>query len=249
MTTQPGGTTELPEQGTTEVLPAQGEPTVVYVREPTERRAGRRLLVLVGTIGVLVALVFGLKAINLWPDLRNPFATDTTERSGPVLLESIQDLSRYVAAEGNFSVPIDLQQNNRFLPDFIFNERTLFIGAGSVDAYVDFGALTEGAIVVSPDGSSVDIKLPAPQLERPSLDLEHSYVFAEERGLVNRVGDLFGGDPNKEQQLYQLAEQRIAEAAAQSELRSRAEKNTRTMLESLLHQLGFERVTVTFTQP
>src|SRR5688572_6711649 len=127
MTTQPGGMTELPEQGTTEVLPAQGEQTVVYVREPTERRAGRRLLVLVGTIGVLVALVFGLKAVNLWPDIRNPFATDTTERSGPVLLESIQDLSRYVAAEGNFSVPIDLQQNNRFLPDFIFNERTLFI--------------------------------------------------------------------------------------------------------------------------
>jgi len=237
----------MSDQTSTEVLPGEGgEPTVVYVREPAERHWGRRLLVLVGTIGVIVALVFGLKAINLWPDLRNPFATDTTDRSGPVLLESMQDLSRYVAAEGNFMVPVDLQENNRFLPDFIFNERTLFIGAASVDAYVDFAQLTEGSIKVSADGKSVQVTLPPPQLEKPSLDLGRSYVFAQDKGLVNRFGDLFGGDPNKQQQLYQLAEQKIAEAANASPLRERAKKNTESMLESLLHQLGFERVTITW---
>src|SRR5262245_61251560 len=184
---------------------------------------GRRLLMLAGTIGLIVALIFGLKAVDLWPNLRNPFATKTTDRSGPVLLKSIQDLSHYVAAEGNFQVLVDLQENKRFIPDIIFNERTLFVGAGSVDAYVDFSGIGQGAIVESTYGKPVQLRLPAPVLDTPSLDVDHSYVFAQERGLVNRVGDLFSGDPNRQQQLYQLAEQKIAQAAQDSELLQRAE--------------------------
>jgi hypothetical protein len=251
---QSGETAGSETSGTTEILPPGGEPappgdepSVVYVKEPAGQRWARRLLVLVGTIGIIVALIFGLKAVDLWPDLRNPFATQTTDKSGPALLESIQDLSHYVAAEGNFQVLVDLQENKKYIPDVLFNERTLFVGVGSVDAYVDFAGINEGAITVSPDGKSIDVKLPAPTLEKPSLDTNRSYVFAQERGLYNRVGDLVGNDPNKQQQLYQLAEQKIAEAANESELRARAEKNTRTMLESLLHQLGYERVTITFT--
>lgn len=229
-------------------MPAQGgdgQPQVVYVREPA--RWGRRFLVFIGTIGVLVALFFGLQSFNLLPDISNPFKTETTDRSGPVLLDSMKDLSQYVAAEGNFQVLVDLQENNSIIPDFIFNKRTLFVGIGSVDAYVDFGKLTDGNIKISPDGKSVEIILPQPVLEKPSIDTQKSYVFAEERGAINRVGDLFGNDPNKQAQLYQLAEQKIAEAAKDSELISRAEKNTRSMLTSLLTQLGFDRVTVTFT--
>jgi hypothetical protein len=232
----------------TEPFARQGdEPMVVYVRQP--RHWGRRFLVFIGVLGILAAAVFGLKAVNLFPTLRNPFATETTDKSGPVLLESIQDLSRYVAAEGNFQVIVDLQENKRFVPDLIFNQHTLFIGVGSVDAYVDFAGITDGAIVISPDGSSVEITLPAPVLEKPSLNTDESRVYAEERGLVNVIGDLVGNDPNKQQQLYQLAETKISEAAQQSELAERAEKNTRAMLESMLHQLGYERVTINFTRP
>jgi hypothetical protein len=226
----------------------QSDPTVVYVPEPAKPR-GRRLLYLVGAIGVIVALVFGLKAVDLWPHLRNPFATETTDRTGPALLESVQDLSRYVAAEGNFQVLVDLQENKKYIPDILFNERTLFVGVGSVDAYVDFSGLGAGAITVSPDGKSVEIKLPEPQLEKPSLDTDRSYVFAQERGLANAIGDFVGKDPNKTQELYQLAEQRIIDAANESELRERAKKNTTAMLESMLKGLGYERVTITYTAP
>ena len=228
---------------------AEPDPTIAYVREPRGSRWGRRLLVLVGTIGVVVALVFGLKAVNLWPDIRNPFATQKTDRTGPVLLVSIRDLSKYVAAGGDFQVLVDLQENKKLIPDFIFNQRTLFVGYGSVEAYVDFSAIGEGAITVSPDGKSVDIKLPEPQLEKPSIDTNKSYVFAEEKGIANKFGDLVGGDPNKQQQLYQLAEQNISAVAEKSELRERAKKNTSIMLESLMKGLGYERVTITYTAP
>jgi hypothetical protein len=252
MTSGSGGTLEpTAEQpqlpSTTGVLPAQnGEPTVVYVREP--RRWTRRLGAFVITLLALVGLFFGLQKLDLLPHFPNPFAKQTTDRTGPVLLQSMKDLSRYEAAEGNFQVLVDLQENNRFIPDFIFNQRTLFVGVGSVNAYVDFSGLTAGQLIVSPDRKSVELRLPAPVLDKPSLDVNRSYVFAQERGVVNRVGDLFNGDPNKQQELYKLAEDKIAQAAQESELRSRAEKNTRSMLESLLKQLGYEKITITFTQ-
>ena len=101
--------------------------------------------------------------------------------------------------------------------------------------------------IAASGGEQSIIKLPAAQLEKPSLDVDKSYVFAQERGIVNAIGDLVGSDPNKEAQLYQLAEDKIAEAAESTELRTRAETNTRLMLESLVRGLGFERVTVTYT--
>jgi len=236
------------DDGLTQQITRPGEePMVVYVRQP--RHWGRNFLIFIGVVGLLVAGLFALTAAKLLPTLRNPFATQTTDKSSPVLLQSIQDLSHYVAAEGNFQVIVDLQENKRFVPDLIFNQHTLFVGVGSVDAYVDFGGLTEGAIVISPDGSSVEITLPAPVLEKPSLNTNESRVYAEERGLVNILGDLVGNDPNKQAQLYQLAESKIAEAATKSQLAERAEKNTRAMLESLLHQLGYERVTINFVKP
>ncbi|MEV4713409.1 DUF4230 domain-containing protein [Micromonospora sp. NPDC049374] len=211
--------------------------------------AVRALLWVLGAAALAVVVLLGVQTTGILPEFRNPFTKEQTDRSQPALLESMQDLSRYVAAEGNFQVVVDLQNDRRNVPDWLLNQRTLFVGSGSVEAYVDFGTLTEGAIVQSADGKSVEIKLPAPQLAETNLDLEKSYVFAEERGLLNRVGDLIGGDPNRQQEVYRLAEDRITAAARDSGLNARAEENTRKMLEGLLRSLGFEQVRVTYIAP
>jgi hypothetical protein len=238
--------TQNPNDGSTELIARQGdEPMVVYVREP--KSWGRRFLVFVGVIGVLIAAFFGLKSVNLLPELKLPFTTESTDRSSPVLLESIKPLSRYVAAQGNFQVIVDLQENKRYVPDLIFNDRTLFVGVGSVNAYVDFSTLTEGAIVISPDGSSVEITLPYPQLEEPNMNEDESRIYDQERGLVNIFGDIVGNNQNREQQLRQLARDKIAEAAQLSELAEKAKENTEAMLTSMLTQLGFQRVTIKWT--
>ncbi|MFY1574130.1 DUF4230 domain-containing protein [Verrucosispora sp. WMMD703] len=211
--------------------------------------AVRALLWVLGAAALAVVVLLGVQTTGILPEFRNPFTKEQTDRTQPALLESMQDLSRYVAAEGNFQVVVDLQNDRRNVPDWLLNQRTLFVGSGSVEAYVDFGTLTEGAIVQSADGKSVEIKLPAPQLAETNLDLEKSYVFAEERGLLNRVGDLIGGDPNRQQEVYRLAEDRITAAARDSGLNARAEENTRKMLEGLLRSLGFEHVSVTYIAP
>lgn len=216
--------------------------------EPAGGR-GRTLFFLAGVIGLVAVLLLGIKAVGLWPEWRNPFAEQQTDRSQPPLLKSIQDLSRYVAAEGNFQVVVDLQKDRRYVPDILLNQRTLFVGAGSVEAYVDFAKIGDGAVIESADKKSVEIKLPAPQLAEPKLDLDNSYVFAEQRGLINRIGDVFGNDPNRQREVYKLAEDRIAAAARDTGLGERAQANTRKMLEGLLRSLGYEKVTITYIAP
>jgi hypothetical protein len=120
------------------------------------------------------------------------------------------------------------------------------VASGRVEAYVDFSKIGDGAIKESADGKSVEIRLPAPQLGETHLDLESSYVFAEQRGILNRLGDLAGGDPNRQREVYQLAEEQIAAAARDSGLTDRAQENTRKMLEGMLKSLGYQTVTITY---
>jgi hypothetical protein len=239
--------------------PGRAEPGVpvaepVAAPEPAPVAAGRSgafrgLLWLAGVVAVLVALLVGARAVNILPGFDNPFSDRTTDRSQPVLLQSMRDLSRFVAADGSFQVIVDLQENKDNIPEFLVNKRTLFVGAGTVEAYVDFSTLTEGAIKPNADNTAVAITLPAPQLGTAALDMERSYVVAEERGLLNRIGGAFSNDPNQQQRVYQLAQQRITEAATASELSARAQENTQKMLEGLLRSLGYTTVTVTFAAP
>jgi hypothetical protein len=209
----------------------------------------RGLFFFMATLAVVVAIVLGVTAIGVLPHLKNPFGSRTTDRSQPALLKSIQDMSRFVAAQGNFQVIVDVQNDKKYIPDFLVNDRTLFVAAGSVEAYVDFGSIGQGAIQESADHKTVQIKLPAPQLNKPSIDHDKSYVFAQQKGVLNHLGDVFSNDPNKLQQLYQLGEQKITDAAKDSELTQRAEENTRKMLDGMLRALGYTSVTVTFAAP
>jgi hypothetical protein len=196
---------------------------------------------------VLVAVVYaGLEAVHKLPHWLNPFGETTKDRSAPVVLNSIQNLSRYEAASGNYQVVVDLEKDANFLPSALRGERTLFVGNGSVDAYVDFSHITNGALTVDKAHNAVTVRMPHAQLEKTNLDPKHSYVFARQRGLFNRFGDFFSSNPNQQQQLYVLASQKIQAAANSSGLAQRADSNTQQMLTNMLKALGFKTVTVTF---
>jgi hypothetical protein len=192
-----------------------------------------------------IAILLILSAIHLIPQLRNPFAQTTTVSSQPAILKSITELSRYEAANGEFQVVVDITKREGILPSFLAGSETLFVGQGNVIAYVNFGGLKGSAIVVNPN-KSVAIKLPQAQLEPAVLNVSQSYVYAEQQGLANRIGNFFSGNPNSQQQAYILAEQKINTAAKASNLVKDAETNTRVMLNSMLNSLGFQHVTVTF---
>jgi hypothetical protein len=205
-----------------------------------------RLAGLAVAVAAVLAGVLVLSAVHLLPQLRNPFAETTTDRSQPVLLKSITALSRYEAASGSFQVVVDLSKRTAFLPSFIEGSDTLFIGQGTEIAVVDFSQLGAKAIRVSADRKAVTVDLPSAQLEPAVLDVRQSYVYAQQQGLLNRIGNFFSGNPNSQQQVYIMAQQKIETAAKQSPLVTEAEKNTRSMLDGMMRSLGFQRVTVAF---
>jgi hypothetical protein len=219
------------------------------VRGPRHGSMLGRLGWIVSTVAAVIAGVLVLSAVHLLPQLRNPFAETTTDRSQPVLLKSITALSRYEAASGSFEVIVDLQKHTAYLPSFIAGSDTLFVGQGTDIAYVDFSQLRNQAIHVSGDRTAVTVTLPRAQLEPAVLNVQQSYVYAQQQGLLNRIGNFFSGNPNSQQQVYILAQQKIQKAAAQSPLISEAQKNTHDMLDGMLRSLGFRQVTVTSGTP
>jgi hypothetical protein len=194
----------------------------------------RHGLIAVAAIAVLTAV---LQLIGLLPKL-NPFGVSTVDRSQPAVLQALRDLSQYHAAAGDYQVVIDIEKDVQWVPSVIAGQRTLFVAAGSVDAYVDFGNLVQDSLLVSEDRKSVELKLPTPQLAKPTLDNQRSYVFSQDRGLWDRLTALV--ETPQQQPFYVAAEQKIAEAAQHSGLIDRARTNTRLMLTGMLQALGFQ---------
>jgi hypothetical protein len=222
----------------------------MHTRELSGRRRGRIVPTLavaatmVGAIAVVAVLALG--ALVHW----NPFATTTTERPDPVALAQIRDLARFDAATGRFQTVIDQTHSVKALPNWVAGDREVMIAEGDVDASVDLSRLPTTAIEHSADGKSVTVHLPSPTLNPPRLDPKTTRVITRDRGVVNRVGDALGdGNPVPTDQLQQRASDKLSAAAAQSDLRARAETNTRSFVTKTLEAAGFQHVTVVFDNP
>ncbi len=219
----------------------EGTTTVVMARPSRLRGLGIAAL-------VIVALFAGAGRLgNLLPSLPNPFGSETIDRTQPALLQSLADLSEYHAATANFQVIVDTEKDTKFVPSFIRGERTVYVAGGSVDAIVDFSQLDERSIQVSPDRTSVTVVLPAPTVADPDLDPQQSRVVSRDRGVLDRIGGAFSDNPSTERPLVLAAEDKMRDAAAQSDLRAKAEQNTRSMLEGMLGALGYSSVNVSFS--
>lgn len=232
-------------------------PPVVTPAPDVDRDRGPGFLTRVAAVVVAALLVLAGGAVALvWLVGQalgsfsvNPFASTTVDRSGPPVLQSLTDLKTYQAASGYYEIVIDRETDVARVPAFLAGDRVLFVAAGTVAATVDFSGIDSGAVTTNADRTSVTVSLPAVELGAPQLDLDRSYVADHRRGLRERLQDAAGADGGGQntQELYRLAESRLAEAGARSDdLKQRARDNTRAMLTSLLTQVGYSSVTVTF---
>jgi hypothetical protein len=227
----------------------QDRPTVdVPARRPRPRLRVPVRLIAAGA-GVAVAVV-GVNAVGDWiSGWGDPTEPRVIDRSPAPLLLALDDLSEYHAATATLRVDIDREIDTPWVPSVISGERVTFQATGTADAYVDFENLDDDAVTLSPDGNSATIVLPAPELAEVRLDPENSRVVDRDRGLVQRIGGAIGENPTDDTELYALAEDKLAAAAAQSDVLERAETNTRDMLTTLATSLGVEQVTVEFEEP
>jgi hypothetical protein len=208
-----------------------------------------RLVLLIAFVAVLaigtanVPGVVGDKVSDVLSSL-NPFSAKTVDRTGPSVLKSLTDLSEYHAASAHYETVVDIQEDNGFLPDVLSGERVLYVGKGDVDAVVDFGDLDERRIDLSKTGTSVTIRLPAPTVDKPVLDLENSYVASHDEGIINKFR---GSELERDAQL-KAVEQMTTASTGEGMLTDRAEENTRAMLRGLLGALGYTNITIAFDE-
>jgi hypothetical protein len=205
------------------------------------------LKTLVAATTAVVALALGATLIGL-PSFGNPFSSETVVHDHAAVLDSLEEIAELRAATGEFQVVVDVEDQTRFVPGFLKGERTTFLAQGAVDALVDLGELDDDSVIVAEDGS-VTVILPPAQLADPVIDHDASGVLDRDRGVLDRVGGVFSDAPTSDKDLYQEAERRLAEAAADSELRATGEAKAAATVEELLRKAGIENVRVIVAEP
>ena len=207
-------------------------------------RAGLGIGVAVALAVIAVALV--LLVVDVDGDALLAFGSETVDRSGPAVLEQIQELEEFTAAEGNFSQDVDIEEDSNLLPRFLAGERVVAIVTGTVRATVDMGDLDEDSIVVSEDGTTIRLTLPDPQLSDADIDESSARILSRDRGLLDRVDDFFASNPTDDAELYRAAESKVEEAARESDMLQEARENTERWLATFLGAAGFETVEITW---
>jgi len=208
-----------------------------------KRLASALVAVLVAVVGLgLAAALVGL------PSLGNPFRSETVVRDHAAVLDSLEEIADLHVATGEYQVVVDVEERTRFVPGFLKGERSTFLAQGAVDAYVDLDALDEDAVIVGDDGR-VTVLLPPARLAAPELDHEASQLLDRDRGVLDRIGGAFSDTPTSERDLYLEAERRLAEAAADSDLRETGEAKAIATVEALLRDAGITDVRVVVADP
>ncbi len=192
-------------------------------------------------LGLMALVVVGL--LNVW----NPFGTTTVDRSGPAVLERMRTLEEFTAAESSFTQDVDLE-NDSFLPGFIKGERVTAIVTGTVRATVDFSDLGPHSVKVSDDGKSIQITLPDPQLAKAQIDEGSARIVSRDRGIVDRVEDVFASNPTDDSPVYKAAQKKLQSAAEQSNVIDLARTNTEQWLRTFLGAAGFEKVQINWSE-
>jgi hypothetical protein len=201
-------------------------------------RGGLKLGIAALVVIAGLPLVGGLS--GLLDFIGSPFRSERTERVSPTVVTALTDLDELHAATADLQVVVEIEDDTRFLPDFLSGRRSTYLAAGTVDAVVDLGQAQ-----VSQKGDRVVVNLPAVELAAPVLDDDRSEVLDRDRGVLDRIGDAVG-EPGDDDELRALASDQLLAAAADTEVLARAEDSATTTVRQLLAGAGLTDVTVVF---
>ena len=166
--------------------------------------------------------------------LSNPlgFSSKVTP-SGPVVLLQMQKLARLETAKFNGQAIVK-SETKGVLPISIAGDSLVFMAQGEVVAGVDLAKMKDGDVRV--DGETVHVKLPAAEIFHTALNSKTSEVAQRQTGLFSKP------DINLETQARIESEDRLREAALQSDILQKADENARDAIRKQLESAGVEKL-------
>ena len=166
--------------------------------------------------------------------LSNPlgFSSQVTP-SGPVVLLQMQKLARLETARFNGQAIVK-SETKGVLPISIAGDSLVFMAHGEVVAGVDLAKMSEKDVRVN--GDTVHVNLPTAEIFHTRLDSKTSEVAQRQTGLFSKP------DINLETQARIESENRLREAALQSDILKRADENARETVRKQLEAAGVEKL-------
>ena len=198
------------------------------------------LSIAVVSAAVLLAAGLGLLA-GRWSASGDEPAAGAKHTASVVM--AVRDLARLESAQYHVERVIDLSDTQRRLFGLLeTKDAILLVAAGDVSAGVDLGRLEAGDIEADPASGRVHVVLPPAEVLSSRLDNQRTYVHSRQTDLLaERRTSL-------EARARQEAEQSIVQAALESGILDRAEKNATRTVVSMLKSLGYTDVTVRVRQ-
>jgi Protein of unknown function (DUF4230) len=156
-------------------------------------------------------------------------------RTGPVVVEGIQDLNQLATVRWKESVIVTRESGGTDLEQLVSGEKVLLVATGDVEAGVNLADLGRDDVRV--EGEKVTIRLPEPEILSVSLDEEETGVYDRDFSLLN-----FRPDDDLVEEARDVAVERIEEAARDEDILDQAEQNAENSVRAFVTTLGFEEV-------
>lgn len=172
-----------------------------------------------------------MPVVGPWLFQERPAQTKT----GPVVVEGIQDLDQLATVRWTESVVITRQSGGTPFEQFFTGEKVLLVAAGDVEAGVDLSKIDRGDVQVR--GDEVTIRLPDPEVLTTSLDEENTRVYDRDVGILN-----LRPDDDLVEDARRTAEKKIEAAARDNGVLDQAEGNAENSIRAFMKSLGFKEV-------
>ncbi len=134
------------------------------------------------------------------------------------------------------------QSRDRTLGPFVIGQtKLLYVAYGEVRAGVDLSRVSADDVQVISD--TVIIRLPPPQILDRKIDVERSYVYDFERGLLGPE------DPEMQSRAERVALEKITQTACETGILEEANQRAEMAVSTLLMAAGFREVRVVTRPP
>lgn len=236
---------------------AAGEQPPDEQPEPQRRRLSlARVLVNLILIFIAAGILFACVATvgvarqgqQFFDNVTNLFAIPTPGPTatpkidiGPIVLHQIQGLSELATTRFGMQTVVTASKGRNLGP-FQFDTRLLYVAYGEVRAGIDLSLLGPADVVVR-DDHSVTVTLPPPQILDSKLDVDRSYVYDFQQGILSPQA------PELQTEAERQALGQIVAGACQSDILGQANQRAELAITKLLGVMNFEEITVKMQMP